>query len=66
MKYDDYIPKYSLVSFSNIPYDIAKRRGEVIDEVLTDLCKKEFDVDEAYKQIIDRYAQLNLWKNHIF
>ncbi|KAM3127098.1 hypothetical protein pb186bvf_020776, partial [Paramecium bursaria] len=60
LKYDDYIPKYSLVSFSNIPYDIAKRRGEVIDEVLTDLCKKEFDVDEAYKQIIDRYAQLNL------
>ena len=52
-KYPDFITKYSLISFSTTPYDIAKRRGEVNDRVLSELCQElqsaeHFNEDEGY------------------
>ena len=35
---DVFIPKYSLVSFHRVPYSVAKRHGELQQEVLTQLC----------------------------
>ena len=40
-----FVPKYSMVTFHRIPYATAKRRGEIQDRILTDLCDglKSFD-----------------------
>ncbi len=35
----DYASRYQLVSFSNIPYQVAKRIGVIEDEILTELCE---------------------------
>ena len=41
-----FVPKYSMVRFHRIPYATAKRRGEVQDRILTDLCTGLNSVDE--------------------
>jgi len=41
-----FVPKYSMVTFHRIPYATAKRRGEIQDRILTDLCGSLNSVDE--------------------
>jgi kynurenine 3-monooxygenase len=41
-----FVPKYSMVTFHRIPYATAKRRGEIQDRILTDLCAGLNSVDE--------------------
>jgi kynurenine 3-monooxygenase len=41
-----FVPKYSMVTFHRIPYATAKRRGEIQDRILTDLCGGLNSVDE--------------------
>ena len=41
-----FVPKYSMVTFHRIPYATAKRRGEIQDRILTDLCHRLNSVDE--------------------
>lgn len=33
-----FVPKYSMVTFHRVPYATAKRRGEIQDRILNDLC----------------------------
>jgi len=41
-----FVPKYSMVTFHRIPYATAKRRVEIQDRILTDLCGSLNSVDE--------------------
>jgi len=41
-----FVPKYSMVTFHRIPYATAKRRGEIQDRILTDLCARLNSLDE--------------------
>ncbi|HEX6824114.1 MAG TPA: NAD(P)/FAD-dependent oxidoreductase [Candidatus Sulfotelmatobacter sp.] len=41
-----FVPKYSMVTFHQVPYATAKRRGEIQDRILTDLCAGLNSVDE--------------------
>jgi kynurenine 3-monooxygenase len=41
-----FVPKYSMVTFHRIPYATAKRRGEMQDRILADLCHGLQSVDE--------------------
>jgi kynurenine 3-monooxygenase len=41
-----FVPKYSMVTFHRIPYATAKRRGEIQDRILTNLCGGLNSVDE--------------------
>jgi kynurenine 3-monooxygenase len=41
-----FVPKYSMVTFHRIPYATAKRRGEIQDRILTELCGGLNAIDE--------------------
>lgn len=41
-----FVPKYSMVTFHRIPYATAKRRGEIQDRILADLCGGLSNVDD--------------------
>jgi kynurenine 3-monooxygenase len=41
-----FVPKYSMVTFHRIPYATAKRRGEIQDRILIDLCAGLKRLDE--------------------
>jgi kynurenine 3-monooxygenase len=41
-----FVPKYSMVTFHRIPYRTAKRRGEIQDRLLAELCDGVNSLDE--------------------
>ena len=60
------ISKYSLVSFNpEIPYHIAKKKGEILEAILIEACEnitsvEEFDVEGTINKIESKYAYLGL------
>lgn len=58
-----FLSRYSMVSFSTIPYRLARERGEVQNEVLGELCRGlervgQLDEDRARSLIRERLAPL--------
>jgi kynurenine 3-monooxygenase len=43
---ENFVPKYSMVTFLRVPYATAMRRGEIQDRILTDLCEDIDRVDD--------------------
>jgi kynurenine 3-monooxygenase len=63
-KYPEIVSKYSMVTFTHIPYSEAKTKGEILHEVLSKYLESldsidDFDHESAYKEIIERYKKLN-------
>lgn len=60
LKYSDFNSKYSMVSFCpEIPYHIAKSRGEWQDNLLMEICSKVNSIDEI--NISEVYLKMKEW-----
>ena len=60
---DTFIPKYSMVTFSRIPYSVALQRGKIQEEILKELCaeadsRESIDYGKAEKLINNRLEKL--------
>lgn len=44
---DRFVPKYSMVTFHRIPYEIARERGRIQDAILAELAKGISNLDEV-------------------
>jgi kynurenine 3-monooxygenase len=58
-----YVSRYSLVTFSTVPYSLAKRAGVATDEILQELCTKietaeQVDLKKAQKLIEQKLTPL--------
>jgi kynurenine 3-monooxygenase len=58
---ESFIPKYSMVTFHRIPYELAMKRGQIQDRILMEMCSKinsidELNLDEAFTRIKKEYA----------
>jgi kynurenine 3-monooxygenase len=58
---ESFIPKYSMVTFHRIPYELAMKRGQIQDRILMEMCSKitgidELNLDEAFARIKKEYA----------
>lgn len=52
-KYPDiFISKYAMVSFHHIPYAIAKKRGQIQDKILMELCSKIKHIEELNPEAV--------------
>jgi len=64
-KYPDHIvSKYSMVTFSHIPYSEAKTKGEILMSIVTKYCEfissiEEFDFEGAKNEVLSKYRELN-------
>ena len=63
----DFISRYRLVTFTNVPYTFARAAGEVTDEILRELCLKiesadQVDLALAEKLIKSKLAPLIKWR----
>ena len=47
---DNFIPLYTMVSFTSIPYATALERGEIQDKILNELLNIESDSIENYNK----------------
>lgn len=63
-KYSDQIvSKYSMVTFSHIPYAEAKIKGEILVSTVTKYCEnissiEEFDIEAAKNEVLSEYKRL--------
>lgn len=60
---DTFVPKYSMVTFSRIPYSVALKRGRIQEEILKELSKgagsgEGFDKDKADKLIKEKLGKI--------
>jgi len=56
----DYIPRYSLVTFSRLPYRLAKEAGVVANRILAELCRgierpEEVDMEKAAELVRSKF-----------
>ena len=57
--YSDYFSKYSMVTFrEDLPYSVAKERGNAQDRLLMEICANvnqvgEIDIDEVEREVIN-------------
>jgi len=56
----DYIPRYSLVTFSRLPYRLAKEAGVVANRILAELCRgierpEEVDMEKAAELVRNKF-----------
>ncbi len=57
--YPDYFSKYSMVTFrEDLPYSVAKEKGNVQDKLLMDICSRvssvaELDMDAVYRSVLE-------------
>lgn len=61
---DQIVSKYSMVTFSHIPYSEAKIKGEILVSTVTKYCENissidEFDVEAAKNEVLLKYSELN-------
>lgn len=56
----DYISRYSLVSFSRVPYATAQKVGEIQKGILNDLCKGKKSLDEISMDEAKMLIKFNL------
>ncbi len=59
---ESFIPKYSMVTFHRIPYELAMKRGQIQDRILMEMCSKinsieELNIDEAFSRIKKEFAK---------
>ena len=59
--YADYFSKYSMVTFrEDMPYSLAKEKGNAQDRLLMEICAKESDVDKIdVASVLARLRELN-------
>jgi kynurenine 3-monooxygenase len=60
---DHFVPKYSMVTFLRVPYATARKRGQVQDRILSELCEhidrvEELDWARADKMIYEQLTPL--------
>ena len=60
---DTFIPKYSMVTFSRIPYSVALQRGKIQEEILKELCaeadsRESIDYGKAEKLVNNSLEKL--------
>ncbi|OLS26042.1 MAG: Kynurenine 3-monooxygenase [Candidatus Heimdallarchaeota archaeon LC_2] len=68
MLYEKYpeqiVSKYSMVTFSHIPYAEAKAKGEILISTVSKYCANissinEFDLEAAKTEVLEKYSELN-------
>lgn len=62
---DQFIPKYSMVSFHRIPYALAMKRGQIQDRVLMEMCSKintieELNLNDAFSKIKKEFEKAGI------
>ena len=55
-----FIPEYTMVSFTNIPYSIVQKRSEIQDKILNDIIKKKYSAYELQKEAVEKLIKSNL------
>ena len=55
-----FIPEYTMVSFTNIPYSIIQKRSEIQDKILNDIVKKKYSAYELQKEAVEKLIKSNL------
>ena len=61
-----FIPKYSMVSFHRIPYEVALSRGRVQETILRELCSSIESVDQVDWQKAEKLIGNELGRENIF
>ncbi|MCE7733718.1 MAG: FAD-dependent monooxygenase [Candidatus Heimdallarchaeota archaeon] len=61
---DEIVSKYSMVTFSHIPYSEAKIKGEILVSTVTKYCEnissiEEFNFEAAKNEVLSKYRELN-------
>lgn len=61
---DQIVSKYSMVTFSHIPYAEAKAKGEILVSTVSKYCREinsidEFDIESAKNEVLSKYGELN-------
>ncbi len=59
--HEEWIPVYNMVTFSDIPYNRAKRLGEVQKEILTEATNNGYQAD--YHRILEEYKLQSKFQN---
>ena len=53
-----FIPRYNMVSFSSIPYSQVYKRGEIQQEIITELMDEDLDFSHAKSLIMDKLTEI--------
>ena len=58
------VSKYSMVTFSHIPYAEAKAKGDILVSTVTKYCENiislgEFNLEAAKNEVLEKYQELN-------
>jgi kynurenine 3-monooxygenase len=54
-RYPDYFSKYALVTFHpEVPYSLAKQRGELQNQILLDICRRQPDIEKIDLETVYR------------
>lgn len=54
-QYPDYFSKYALVTFHpEVPYSVAKQRGELQNKILLDICRQQTDIESIDLEMVYR------------
>ena len=56
---DRFIPRYNMVSFTSIPYSEVYKRGEIQQEIISQLMENELDLQKAEKLITEKLSVLS-------
>ena len=57
-----FIPEYIMVSFTNIPYEVAQKRSIIQDKILDDIIENNYDVNNLEDEFIEKLIKTNLTK----
>ena len=57
---DRYVSRYSLVTFTNVPYKVAEQAGRISDEILDTLCAGLDDADKIDRQMASALIETKL------
>tara|TARA_Y100000768_G_scaffold68316_1_gene47886 strand:+ start:85 stop:1416 length:1332 start_codon:yes stop_codon:yes gene_type:complete len=55
-----FIPEYTMVSFSNIPYSIVKKRSEIQDTILENIINKNYSTDQLKNESVQKLVKSKL------
>ena len=57
-----FIPEYIMVSFTNIPYEIAQKRSIIQDKILDNIIENNYDVNNLEDEFVEKLIKTNLTK----
>tara|TARA_Y100000768_G_scaffold145899_1_gene108837 strand:- start:3173 stop:4504 length:1332 start_codon:yes stop_codon:yes gene_type:complete len=57
-----FIPEYTMVSFTNIPYSIVEKRSQIQDTILDKIINKNYSIDQLKNEYVQKLIKSKLSK----